>query len=245
MSNNEQDVIASVMESQNDGQLDTEVGQDEGTITQENSQERTEQESSRYHQSRADKLEAELQQERGNKSQYEKIGKYLESRPDVAQNVLNEISGQPERVALKPDEFDPWEAYNDPSSKSYKFRMQEMQQTINGAVEKAVGGIEAQQGRTNLRSDLVAKGLSENDINSFFDFADNHPSEYGLDNVLKMWRAVSQSPETIKENPLDKVRQTQTSPQAAGLLQGQQPERKNEIDEIWEGIKASGDNMKF
>ena len=123
--------------------------------------------------------------------------------------------------------------------------MQEMQQTINGAVEQAVGGIQAQQGRTNLRADLVAKGLDEAEINSFFDFADKHPSEYGLENVIKMWQAVTRSPETIKENPLDKVRQTQASPQAAGVLQGQQPERKNEIDEIWEGIKSSGDNMKF
>ena len=87
MSNNEQDVIASVMESQNDGQLDTGVGQDEGTTAEESSQEKTEQESSRYHQSRADKLEAELRQERDNKSQYEKIGKYLESHPDVAQTI--------------------------------------------------------------------------------------------------------------------------------------------------------------
>jgi len=241
---NDQDVIASVVESQDDGQLDTEVGQDEGTETQENSTTDWEAQA-KYHQSEKDKLHAENQ----NLRQYEKIGKFLESRPDVAQTVLNEVSGQSEpkteRVALKPDEFDPWEAYNDPSSKSYKFRMQEMQQTINGAVEQAVGGIQAQQGRTNLRSDLVAKGLDENEINSFFDFADRHPSEYGLENVIKMWQAVTQSPETAKENPLDKVRQTQASPQAAGLLQGQQPERKNEIDEIWEGIKASGDSMKF
>ena len=244
MTANDQDVIASVVESQDTGQLDTEVGQDEGTETQENSTIDWEAQA-KYHQSEKDKLHAENQ----NLKQYEKIGKFLESRPDVAQTVLNEVSGQPEpkeqRVALKPDEFDPWEAYNDPSSKSYKFRMQEMQQTINGAVEQAVGGIQAQQGRTNLRSDLVAKGLDENEINSFFDFADKHPSEYGLENVIKMWQAVTQSPETIKENPLDKVRQTQASPQAAGLLQGQQPERKNEIDEIWEGIKASGDNLKF
>ena len=244
MTANDQDVIASVVESQDTGQLDTEVGQDEGTETQENSTTDWEAQA-KYHQSEKDKLHAENQ----NLKQYEKIGKFLESRPDVAQTVLNEVSGQPEpkeqRVALKPDEFDPWEAYNDPSSKSYKFRMQEMQQTINGAVEQAVGGIQAQQGRTNLRSDLVAKGLDENEINSFFAFADKHPSEYGLENVIKMWQAVSQSPETIKENPLDKVRQTQASPQAAGLLQGQQPERKNEIDEIWEGIKGSGDNMKF
>ena len=244
MTANDQDIIASVVESQDNGQLDTEVGQDEGTETQENSTTDWEAQA-KYHQSEKDKLHAENQ----NLKQYEKIGKFLESRPDVAQTVLNEVSGQPEpkeqRVALKPDEFDPWEAYNDPSSKSYKFRMQEMQQTINGAVEQAVGGIQAQQGRTNLRSDLVAKGLDENEINSFFDFADKHPSEYGLENVIKMWQAVTQSPETTKENPLDKVRQTQASPQAAGLLQGQQPERKNEIDEIWEGIKASGDSMKF
>ena len=244
MTANDQDVIASVVESQDTGQLDTEVGQDEGPETQENSTIDWEAQA-KYHQSEKDKLHAENQ----NLKQYEKIGKFLESRPDVAQTVLNEVGGQPkaktERIALKPDEFDPWEAYNDPSSKSYKFRMQEMQQTINGAVEQAVGGIQAQQGRTNLRSDLVAKGLDENEINSFFDFADKHPSEYGLENVIKMWQAVTQSPETIKENPLDKVRQTQASPQAAGLLQGQQPERKNEIDEIWEGIKASGDSMKF
>ena len=241
---NDQDVIASVVESQEDGQLNEEVGQDEGTETQESSATDWEAQA-KYHQSEKDKLYAENQ----NLKQYEKIGKFLESRPDVAQNVLNEISGQPntktEHIALKPDEFDPWEAYNDPSSKSYQFRMQEMQQTINGAVEQAVGGIQAQQGRTNLRADLVAKGLNETEINSFFDFADKHPSEYGLENVIKMWQAVTQSPETTKENPLDKVRQTQASPQAAGVLQGQQPERKNEIDEIWEGIKASGDNMKF
>ena len=196
---NDQDVIASVVESQDDGQLDAEVGQDEGTETQESSTTDWEAQA-KYHQSEKDKLYAENQ----NLKQYEKIGKFLESRPDVAQKVLNEVSGQPEpqekRVTLKPDEFDPWEAYNDPSSKSYQFRMQEMQETINGAVEQAVGGIQAQQGRTNLRSDLASRGLSDEQMDSFFEFADKHPSEYGLDNVLKMWQAVSQSPNTQADN---------------------------------------------
>jgi hypothetical protein len=191
----------------------------------------------KYHQSEKDKLYAENQQLK----QYEKVGKFLESRPDLVQNLVGEVSGQPNtqdnHITLKPDEFDPWEAYNDPSSKSYKFRMQEMQDTINGAVENAVGGIKAQQGRSNLHSDLVAKGLNEEQINSFFEFADKHPSEYGLDNVLKMWQAVSTpTQEGVKENPLDKIRQTQASPQAAGVLQGQQPERKNEEDEMWKGV---------
>jgi len=236
---NNEDVIASVIESQSDGQLEAEVGQDEGTNNEESPTKDWEAQA-KYHQSEKDKLYAENQQLK----QYEKVGKFLESRPDLVQNLMGEVSGQPnneqQRVTLKPDEFDPWEAYNDPSSKSYKFRMQEMQETINGAVEQAVGGIQAQQGRSNLRADLVAKGLNEQQMESFFEFADKHPSEYGLDNVLKMWEAVTQPTQGgERENPLDKIRQTQSSPRAAGVLQGQQPERKSEDEAMWEGVLNS------
>ena len=236
---NEQDVIASVVEDQNDGQVDQqEVGQDEGTIQQENSTEDWESQA-KYYQSEKDKLHVENQK----LQQYEKVGKFLESRPDLVKNLMSEV-GQPntqkERVTLKPDEFDPWEAYNDPSSASYKFRMQEMQETINGAVDQAIGGLKAQQGRTSLRADLSNKGLSEQEQNSFFEFADKHPSEYGLDNVLKMWRAVSQSPETITENPLDQIRQNQANPTAAGVLQGSQPEKKSETDQMWDQVINAG-----
>ena len=240
MSNsNEQDIIASVIESQDThGQLEPEVGQDEGTEVQEDSTQDWESQA-KYHQSEKDKLYAENQQLK----QYEKIGKFLESRPDLVNTLVSE-AGQPEaqkpRVALKPEEFDPWEAYNDPSSKSYKFRMQEMQTTINSAVDNAVGGIQAQQGRTNLRTDLASRGLNDEQMESFFKFADKHPSEYGLDNVLKMWEAVSQTPETQAENPLDKVRQTQASPQSAGVLQGQQPKRKSEEDKMFDDVINAG-----
>ena len=115
-----------------------------------------------------------------------------------------------------------------------------MQETINGAVDQAVGGIQAQQGRTNLRADLANKGLNEQEQTAFFEFADKHPSEYGLDNVLKMWRAVSQSPGTVAENPLDQIRQNQANPQPAGVLQGSQPEKKSETDKVWESVMSAG-----
>jgi len=239
MSNSNEDVIASVIGDQDGQTNNTEVGQDEGTGSEENSTQDWEAQA-KYHQSEKDKLYSENQQLK----QYEKIGKFLESRPDVAQKVLNEVSGQPEaqekRVALKPDEFDPWEAYNDPSSKSYQYRMQEMQETISGAVDQAVGGLKAQQGRTSLRTDLANKGLNEQEQNAFFEFADKHPSEYGLDNVLKMWRAVSQSPGTVAENPLDQIRQNQANPQPAGVLQGSQPEKKSDTDKMWEQVMSAG-----
>ena len=237
MSNNE-DVIASVVESQSGQPEQQEVGQDEGTNNEENSTTDWEAQA-KYHQSEKDKLFAENKELK----EYEKVGKFLESRPDLVKNLMSEVSGQPEtsqRVSLKQDEFDPWEAYNDPSSKSYKFRMQEMQETINGAVEQAVGGIKAEQGRSNLRADLANHGLSEQEQQSFFEFADKHPSEYGLDNVLKMWRAVSQSPDVKAENPLDQIRENQANPQAAGVLQGSQPERKNEADQMWDQVMNAG-----
>ena len=237
MSNNE-DVIASVVENQ-DGQLNEEVGQDEGINNEESSTQDWEAQA-KYHQSEKDKLYAENQ----NLKQYEKIGRFLESRPDFVQNIMSDVSGQSssqsELVALKPDEFDPWEAYNDPSSKSYKFRMQEMQGAISGAVDQAVGGLKAKQGRSDLRADLTAKGLNEEQVNSFFEFADKHPSEYGLDNVLKMWQAVTQNPSTAKDNPLDQIRQNQANPQPAGVLQGTQPERTTEADDMWKKIVAAG-----
>ena len=245
MSSEEQDVIASVVESQdNHGQLEnTEVGQDEGTNSEEDSTQDWETQA-KYHQSEKDKLYTENQQLK----QYEKVGKFLESRPDLVQNLMSEVGqpdDKPQRVTLKPDEFDPWEAYNDPSSGSYKFRMQEMQETINGAVDQAVGGIKAQQGRTSLRGDLIAKGLNEQEVEHFFEFADKHPSEYGLDNVLKMWRAVSQAPETVNESPLDKIRQNQTNPTPAGTIAGAQPSRKSDEDKMWAGIMGAGDRTKF
>ena len=245
MSSEEQDVIASVVESQDThGQLENaEVGQDEGTNSEEGSTQDWETQA-KYHQSEKDKLYAENQQLK----QYEKVGKFLESRPDLVQNLMSEVGqpdNKPQRVTLKPDEFDPWEAYNDPSSASYKFRMQEMQETINGAVDEAVGGLKAQQGRTSLRGDLIAKGLNEQEVEHFFEFADKHPSEYGLDNVLKMWRAVSQAPETVNDNPLDKIRQNQSSPTPAGTISGAQPTRKSDEDKMWNGIMGAGDRTKF
>jgi hypothetical protein len=157
MSNENEDVIASVIESQ-DGQLDTEVGQDEGTDNEESSTVDWEAQA-KYHQSEKDKLYAENQQIK------EKVQEFLDSRK-------TEQPSAPEKITLKPDEFDPWEAYNDPSSASYKFRMQEMQETVNGAVEQ--------------------------------------------------------------------IRQNQANPQPAGVLQGSQPEKKSETDQMWEAVMSAG-----
>ena len=222
------------------GQSTDSIGQDEQVNMQESSTENWE-EQAKYFQSEKDKLSAENQKLK----QYEEIGKFLESRPDVVQAIATHAGGQPQaepQVTLKPDEFDPWEAYNDPASKSYKFRMQEMQQTVNSAVSQATEGIRQQTGKTQLQSQLASKGLSNEEIGSFMEFADVHPSEYGIDNVIKMWKAVSQAPaQSHNDNPLDQVRENQNQPQAAGVLAGERPKGpKSDNDAMWDNIVNAG-----
>ena len=89
MSNEQDNIAFDAMNQATTGQHDAlEVGQDEGTEVQEDSTTDWEAQA-KYHQSEKDKLYARNQE----LEQYEKIGKFLESRPDVAQKVLNEVSG--------------------------------------------------------------------------------------------------------------------------------------------------------
>jgi len=222
------------------GQADDSIGQDEQVNTQESSTENWE-EQAKYLQSEKDKLAAENQKLK----QYEEVGRFLESRPDIVEKITSQTGGQPQaqpQVALKPDEFDPWEAYNDPTSASYKFRMQEMQQTINSAVNQATDGIRQQTGRSQLQSQLASQGMNTDEINSFMDFADKHPSEYGLENVIKMWKAVSQAPaQSHNDNPLDQVRNVQSQPQPTGVLAGERPRGpKSDEESMWDGIMNAG-----
>ena len=224
----------------NQGQVTNNVGQDDSTTQNEAAS--TDWESqAKYFQSEKDKLHTENQKLK----EYEKVGQLLESRPDIVQTISEMVQGgQPaaaERISLDKDEFDPWEAYNDPASKSYKFRQQELQDSINNAVQSQVAGVQKEVGMTKLQGELAAKGLTSEEINSFFDFASKNPAEYGVDGAINMWRSVTQEPQQDENgNPLDAVRENQAVPQQAGILSGEQPVRKNEQDEMWEGILRAG-----
>ena len=219
-----------------EGQVNDNVGQDEGGAQQESSTDWEQQ--AKYHQSEKDKLYAENQ----NLKKYEEIGKFLESRPDVVEGIKSMVSGQPnpaESVSMDKDEFDPWEAYNDPSSKSYKFRQQELQRSINEGVSQQMQGFQKQAGVNQLRTELSQKGLSPEEVESFMDFAAKNPAEYGVDGAINMWKAIV-NPQATNNNPLDAVRQNQNAPQQAGILSGEQPERKGEKDEMWNAITKAG-----
>ena len=224
----------------NQGQFNENVGQDNSET--QNAETSTDWETqAKYFQSEKDKLHAENQKLKD----YEKVGKLLESRPDIVQTISGMVQGgQPaatERIAMDKDEFDPWEAYNDPASKSYKFRQQELQDSINDAVQTQVAGVQKEVGMSKLQNELAAKGLTPDEINSFVNFASKNPAEYGVDGAINMWRAVTGEPAKDENgNPLDVVRQNQAVPQQAGILSGEQPVRKSDDEAVWEGILKAG-----
>ena len=232
-----------------EGQVDDNVGQDEATQQQASDNDWESQ--AKYHQSEKDKLYAENQKLK----QYEQVGQMLESRPDIVQAVSGMLQGgqqapQQERIELSKDEFDPWEAYNDPSSKSYQFRQQELQDTINEAVQsqvgEKVGAVQKEMGMNKLQTELANKGLNAEQITSFMDFASKNPAEYGIDGAINMWQSVTQQPTEgeSKENPLDAIRQNQAVPQQAGILNGQQPVKKSDDDAVWDSIVKAGSRTR-
>ena len=229
------------------GDTTQDVGQDVNGETQENSANWEEQ--AKYFQSQKDKLAAENERLKN----YEEIGKFLESRPDVVQIIDNAAKGggQPEatsapKLEISPEEFDPWEAYNDPSSKSYKFRQQELQGAINNAVNDAVGQqtseMKAQQGLVNLTSELKNRGFSQEQIKGFMEFTSHNPADYGLDTVIQMYNAVAGNGTTnIPSSGLDDVRNTQNQPTPGGILDGNKPQVKSDNDALWDAVKNAGD----
>ena len=227
-----------------EGQPVDNVGQDEGQAVDENSNQ-TWEEQAKYFQSEKDKLSNENQ----NLKKYEAIGKLLQGSPDIANTVASMVQGGnngqpvgPQRIELDKDEFDPWEAYNDPKSKSYKFRQQELNESIGQAVNQRMAGMMKQQGVQQLKGNLLQQGLTPQEVDSFMNFASKNPGEYGVDGAVRMWRAMMNEGQgtVTADNPLDNVRQTQASPTPGGILQGQQPQAKSGKDEMWDNIIGAG-----
>jgi len=229
-----------------EGQSNTDVGQDEGQNVEESSGQSWE-EQAKYFQSEKDKLSNENQ----NLKKYEAIGSLLQARPDIANTVAAMVQGGngqpvgPQRIELEKDDFDPWEAYNDPKSKSYKFRQQELQDSIGQAVNQRMAGVMKNQGIQQLKGNLLQQGLTPAEVDSFMNFASKNPAEYGVEGAVKMWQAVmNEGQSTVTENPLDNVRQTQATPTPGGVLQGQQPQAKSEKDGMWDTIMSAGSRNK-
>ena len=205
-------------------------------------------ESAKYFQSEKDKSDSENQKL---KTQLDTMGKFLKENPDLATAMKERAQGvNGEQIPVQngrqskninPEDFDAWESFTNPNSESYKFREMQQQQAVQEQVQQQMAGMKQQMAISKLESDLQSKGLSPEEVADFKQFASTPSNEYGLDNVINMWRTFRGN-NTSTQQPVDltQVRQNQAVPTSPGVMQGQKPEAKNSLDKMWDGVLKAG-----
>ena len=204
--------------------------------------------SAKYYQSEKDKASSENQKL---KTQLDTMGKFLQENPDLASAMKNRAQGvggeqlpvQEGRQTqqIKPEDFDAWESFTNPNSESYKFREMQQQEAIDKQVQQRMACMQEKMAMDKLESDLQSKGLTPDEVSDFKKFASTPANELGLDNVINMWRTVQgNSNSTQQQVDLTQVRQNQAVPTSPGVMQGQKPQTKSDIDNMWDGIVKAG-----
>ena len=204
--------------------------------------------SAKYYQSEKDKASSENQKL---KTQLDTMGKFLQENPDLASAMKNRAQGvggeqlpvQEGRQTqqMKPEDFDAWESFTNPNSESYKFREMQQQEAIDKQVQQRMAGMQEKMAMDKLESDLQSKGLTPDEVSDFKKFASTPANELGLDNVINMWRTVQgNNTSTQQQVDLTQVRQNQAVPTSPGVMQGQKPQTKSDIDNMWDGIVKAG-----
>ena len=181
----------------------------------------------------------------------EPLGDLLESRPDLVDVLQKNLNGQPQQQpqqeaqqGLPAEDFNPWDAYYNPESPSFKFRMNQDVQMMNNVVTNALGEQKRQMTEEITYNNTVNElrntyKMSDGDINEFMGFVTQPKEQVGLSNLVKLYRDVNKkgnAPDTAQA-----VKAAQNQPRTAGVLQGGAPSSpKSEENQVWDNIVNAG-----
>ena len=182
----------------------------------------------------------------------EPLGELLESRPDLVDVLQKNINGQPQQQqaqrepqqGISAEDFNPWDAYHNSESPSFKFRMNQEVQTTKNIVRDALGEQRRQMTEEITYNNTVNElrntyKFSDNDVQEFMGFVSQPKEQVGLSNLVKLYRDVNKKsnvPETAQA-----VRAAQQQPRTAGVLQGGAPSSpKSEENQMWDKIVNAG-----
>jgi len=254
----------------NDNQTqDSETGQEvQGEHTQEEKSEVASQnweESAKYYQSEKDKQFEENKRLTQDLERFKALGEFVDARPDV-QEYLNGVlqgqtpsgegqgSEQPSQPAVNvPEDFDPWDAYNDSNSSSYKYRAQQekanMTNVMNEFKNDLVGKWEKEKKLERFDKELENLGLDDVQKSQFYEFANTPVAQMGTEKLVAMWKASTPgtSPTQPDSPSMNAVRRTQNTPtQGTGVLQGEAPQQvKSDTDSMWDNIMDAAKKTTF
>ena len=182
----------------------------------------------------------------------EPLGDLLESRPDLVDVLQKNLNGQPQpqqpqqetQQGLPAEDFNPWDAYYNAESPSFKFRMNQDVQMMNNVVNNALGEQKRQMTEEITYNNTVNElrntyKMSDGDINEFMGFVTQPKEQVGLSNLVKLYRDVNKrnnAPDTAQA-----VKAAQNQPRTAGVLQGGAPSSpKSEENQVWDNIVNAG-----
>jgi len=239
-----------------EGQVPEEVKADtsEKGAEQSNSQEeKTDWEkSAKYFQSEKDKVLVENEKIKADLEKYKALGEIVEQRKDIQQLIAGAIKGEPiqaiekvDNTPKQPEDFDPWEAFNDPESESYNYR-QELSKhenaKANAAVKQEITQEMAMKEKLNqFDRELTELGLDANKKKDFYKFANTPISQMNTDTLVTMWQAADKkvnTPQNASSPPpeIAVVDRNKAIPTPIGIMQGEQPPPVNQTDDMWNRI---------
>ena len=192
---------------------------------------------------------------KGQSEKYAQLANMLESRPDVVQAMRDKLTGQAQKEESTPkldeDSFDPWDAYSNPSSESYKLRQKENEKLVGSAVKKQMAGLQMQMGMQNLKNELESKyGMKDpSEVNEFMKFAMTPKDRIPIDTLVDVYRknkGAGQQMTGANEN-LEATQRAQGIPKSAGILQGAKPEKsKGDSNALFDRLlKSSGSGSRL
>jgi|TARA_R100001463_G_scaffold8967_1_gene27044 hypothetical protein len=190
----------------------------------------------RKFQSMYDKAQAEL-------DKVKPVAKLFQDNPelvDVVRNHLTGGKGQDKEIKINEEEFNPWDAYTNPNSKSYALRQQEIDDAVSSRMSDYMGRLEAQRQVDSLRMRAQSEfKLSNNDAEEFVEFVTKPKDQLPLDTLFNVWNTNKNGLPQLNQN-IESVKRTQQRPKSAGLVQGGQPPKKSDEDNMWSNIMKAG-----
>ncbi len=120
-------------------------------------------------------------------------------------------------------------------------RVREQKSLVDNAVNEKMKGIQETMAVNNLKKELSSKYnmTDQNQVDDFVQFATKPRQDVPLDILVDVYRKFNNVPETITNESIEAVKRTKNIPQTAGVLQGGEPSKPNELDEIWNGVMGT------
>jgi len=196
----------------------------------------------RKFQSMYDKAQAEL-------DKVKPVAKLFQDNPELVDVVRDHLTGgkgqDKEQIQINEEEFNPWDAYTNPNSKSYQLRQQEIDDAVSSRMRDYMGRLEAQRqvDTLKLRAQTEYK-MSETDANDFVDFVTKPKEQLPLETLFNVWNTNKNGLQQVNEN-IESVKRAQQKPKSAGLVQGGQPPKTSDEDNMWSNILKAGNTRSI